>query len=685
MLSSASVSSRLFDLVKKSALPHPTSAKYSTEAWRAALVDIPDLTARDANLFKSAVLLGDNIHTLKTTYFDELFRGLTPNQALAFSIADANRSWVIVRHKSLEAQKAAAAKSDAIYTSTLGRAKLDVGPMATHGSADMLNTTFVDCVPHWLSQARYATFEPLMIPFDYSLSGPRAQLCFSLEHAFKEIWLQIYWEPWDITRTENGWLVTPVEPTDRGLWSAWGWRDEALAYQHAFSRMHFGGAPSGLLQPLVHRVASALDWDADGIHIVTSVPTPEHEREFEAAMITLETSYLGEFADEPLSPSEPDVTLRRLELATRVIQDVALLFLHGDVDVEYRTEADIERISCAISEAELISLLSKALSITETVAAKYLNHLVSKPFDDMNATFRNGLWHRPLVSNGSDGLVRILAGALVWASPVRRFERWLQEANKFKDPSDLSKTPLGIKYENATRHSFGRALAANPILGPASSPVSSISARQAAEEIDGLVRIGSTILVLEVKCFLSPSDPIDRHNYLRKLEKACVQANRKAEWMSHNLAELEHRIGELPASTNLRFVPLVVVNQSAGVGCCFDGCVIVDALFLSLFLGDGSIRTGAARDFGTPGRLGFVHTQLYQSVNEAEEAIPSLFETHPGIAPYRAAVDWDSSTIPLRDRSELQTIFPVMNGEAFTGYYPPTEDILPPDESEPVA
>ncbi|WP_245267774.1 hypothetical protein [Rhizobium sp. 2MFCol3.1] len=679
MLSSDALFSELFTAVKKAALPHPTSSKFIPESWKAAVDAISEPSVRDANLFKSAIVIGGNLQTLRTKYLEKLFVGLTPVQAVAFAIADANRAWVIIRQKSQEAQSEAAAKSEAVYTSTMGRATLDVGPTATNGSADMLNTTFVDCIPHWFSYARLAD-TPSRLPFEYALVAPKAQYGFSLEHTFKEIWLQICWEPWSIVRCDSGWLVFPDEPNDRGLWSAWGWRDEALAYQHAINRLHFQDAEPEIPNPLLERTAVATVAGDGRVKIVTGPPTAAHNRDVSSAMITLETSYLGEFADDPISPSQPAVTLRKLELATRTLQDVAKLILGDDADVEYRTEEDIERISCAFPESELTSLLSEALAVPIATAELYLKHLVCNPLDDLGALFRNALWHRPLVASGSDQPLRIVAGSLVWGSPVRRFEHWLQEANKSKDPSDLSKTPLGLKYEAALRGRLSNAIAANPILAPASTRALPIPARQGGEEIDGVLRIGSTILVLEIKCFLSPSEPIERHNYLRKLEKACAQASRKAEWLEQNPGEIEQLFGKLPPRDQLRFVPLVVVNQSAGITCKFSGSIIVDALFLELFLGGGSIRTGAVRDFRKADLLRYISTQLYTTVDEAEAAIPSLFEHHPGLEPYKASVDWEQSTVPLHNGSELNVVFPVMSEAAFTASYPAVDAVLSRNE-----
>lgn len=67
----------------------------------------------------------------------------------------------------------------------------------------------------------------------------------------------------------------------------------------------------------------------------------------------------------------------------------------------------------------------------------------------------------------------------------------------------------------------------------------------------------------EVKCLLPPSEPIERFDYVRKLEDACGQARCKADWLRNNPDEAARRVGW--GAEPARFVPLVVVNQSNGV------------------------------------------------------------------------------------------------------------------------
>ncbi|WP_225040707.1 hypothetical protein WGT02_40010 (plasmid) [Rhizobium sp. T1470] len=679
VLSSNFVMSKLFRQANGKADPklaHPTSAKFDYDLWKKSFAEGSEMTSRDATLVKAALLIGTSVSVLRQCT-ERLFEGLTPRQAITFAVADANRAWAIIRQKNLQAMRKTASANTTAYSSTLGRSKLDVGPHVTSASADILNMTSVDCLPHWFAGATSATPTDDGTTFDYSEAGWKAQYLYSLEHVFKEIWLQILWEPWDIVKTEVDWEVKPHVPDDRGLWSAWGWRDESLAFQQAMVRRNIGVSSRHPSTGQIVKTAIGLTVDGGDIKIVVGAPNNEHMDKYDDAMVTLDSCYLGSFADEPISSAQSGLTLRRLELAARVIQDLVGLMLPDDGDVEYQSEADLDRISCAIRRSEIVDLLASAFGVGHDIATKYLEHFLSAPFANMTAVFRNSLWHRPIVCVDDDPILNIVAGAMMWGSPVRRFERWLQEANKSKDGDDLTKTPLGMKYESATRTKLQDALARNIVLAPVSSPMTSIPKGKAKEEVDGLVRIGSTVLVLEIKCFLSPSEPIDRHNYLVKLEKATAQVSRKAQWLQDNPEELAHWLGSLPSDTKLRFVPLVVVNQSAGAGFRSGDAVVVDAHFLSLFLSDGTYRAGAARDFTTSNRFGFLDFEMYASVEEAECQLPQLFENHPGLAPYLSAVAWDEAVVPLHNHINMRMRFPVMNTGAIENHYPAAEDFLP--------
>ena len=103
----------------------------------------------------------------------------------------------------------------------------------------------------------------------------------------------------------------------------------------------------------------------------------------------------------------------------------------------------------------------------------------------------------------------------------------------------------------------------------------------------------------------------------------------------------------------MALVPLVVVNQSSGASFRHADCVVVDASYLELYLSTGTYRSGAAKEFQGDGRTAFSYHTFYRDALGAETGIPTIFEHHPGLAPFLASVRWDLIPMPLGDGSQL--------------------------------
>ena len=86
------------------------------------------------------------------------------------------------------------------------------------------------------------------------------------------------------------------------------------------------------------------------------------------------------------------------------------------------------------------------------------------------------------------------------------------------------------------------------------------------------MRIGDTVLIGEVKCFLSPVEPGDRFNYLVALECAARQVRRKLDWVESNRMTALASVGITdPAKlAAARLIPVVILNQGHGTGLLID-------------------------------------------------------------------------------------------------------------------
>lgn len=674
MLNSAAVQSSVFRRLtnrERPRLTHPTANAFDAKDWT-DIISQDELSDRDISLTMAAMLLGLNIKKLRKNYIDHVFSDLSGADIVAFAIADANRTWSILRELTLKDR--IPAEAGVIYATTAGKTPLEVGVTSGPAGAEDLNTSCIDALPHWFARAAVSTGNTGTSSFDYGRMGRVAQFSLSTEHAYREVWQEILWEGWLIDKDNGNWSVQPRNLEDQALWRVWEWREQSLFFQHAFLSMQMERITAlELRSDFLKKTAVAVRDEPEGRVFVLGVPDRFQAVGHRSAMETIESSYVAPFVDQPLAGTEGTITPRLLELAICVLQDAASVLLPKGTDVEYRTAADIERLSCSVRREEIVLLVSEALEINREVASMCVERLTSRPFADLAPLFASGLWHRPLVATSDETHLMLVNGALIWGSPLRRVERWLQEGAR----ADLSKTPLGLQYEAHLRRVFQDALNNNDVLKPVARTVTSLSDNQSVEEIDCLIRIGATVLVIEIKCLLAPADPIERYDYVRKLEEACDQATRKAAWLKSRWSDVSASLGLGDGGESPRIVPLVVVNQSSGTSCRFGECVVIDAHFLELFLGSGSYSSGSVSETGDQGRIGFALQHLYADAAGAEACIPGLFEAHPGLTVFRKAVRWDASKIPLVVDGVLLIAFPTMDASSFAEAMPDPESILP--------
>jgi hypothetical protein len=646
MLTSAQLRSTVFDRLTgrlEPALPHPTSAAFTFQAWKDMLVNHKP-TQRDIDLVAAAAYFGGALKNIRAGMVDGIFDELSGDQLVTFSIANANRGWAIFRSHLQDAMPADG--GNPFHIPTMGLAGIPVGPGGALVDPNSANNSIIDALPYWFAEAAKSEAQTVEFTFDQTREFiHHAHSATNLQQTFKSYWQQVLWEPWAFIFNDTDAVLHPREEDDLARWRAWEWRDSTLVGQSSILSRN--------LEKDMKDLDLALPLTAVGITDVGIAVGPPDENTAAAHRSALENvrkSYAAAFLDEPLG-GDPRLAAILLETAVCVLQDLVELRLPKGTDRGDLDDGNPLDLALAFPREQLTGLLQKTLGVEPDVAEVCIDRLSADPFGNLTPLFNIGLWHRPLVRSRDAQTIMIVAGALVWGSPIRRVERWLQED---VGTSDLSKTPAGIRYEAALRDALAEGIAANPLLVNVSTAVTSIAPGQAGEEIDLLLRIGSTVIVGEVKCLVGPGEPVDRHNHVRKLEAACQQASRKAQWLRDHPGELDARLGA--GAGQCRVQPLVVINQSHGVEWEYGDTPVTDARFLELFVSQGEMIV-AGLLYDEPGKPPEFFTRaLYSDPAEAEEAIPGIFLEMPGMDPFRDSIAWEVTNTPLGDGKTLSTM-----------------------------
>jgi hypothetical protein len=370
-------------------------------------------------------------------------------------------------------------------------------------------------------------------------------------------------------------------------------------------------------------------------------PGKTSRRNQDFALNLLEGSYLAMFLDEPLTPGAEPVTPRALLSAWFVLCDIADLLTADIRRTEIRDASDLRDLSAPMPASTLRVAIRDCLSISEEKAAIILD-LLAADASDLGALFAHGLWHRPLIRRpGSTDLLLVLP-VLSYGAPTRRVERWLVASGK---ADGLSSGSRGLAYEAEVRKTIGEALTENELLTDVAWAKDALKRDGEGEEIDTIFRIGSLVVVGEIKCFLVPSESNERYNHIAKLEGAADQARRKATWLADHPEALARALGETPANpAHISFLPLVILNHGIGMGLDIEGCLVTDAHFLKVYLSAG--RYVASSLIGQNGELVPKWQRLYGSQQEAQDRIREVFAKPPGLTKFLPAVKWRLDPFP---------------------------------------
>ncbi len=647
----------------KPALAHPTAKAFEPNDWKPVIASIGEdaLTPRDRTLVNVAMLIGLQNLVLRTRYTATLFAGFTEDQIATLAIANANRRFLLLgdTSRAATAQAAAAAKAESgrpLDFGAISQLLVEPAPGQSPATVDDLNNSMIDTLPHWFALAREVPEGPR--PAGENLGGvaQRAGAILSLEHAFRSVWQEALWESWRFGKTSTGYAMMPDDADWKAGWRVWDLREQSLLLQGAMLNRQLEEAiPNAHKTPTLPLTITAINFTAEPLAIAVGPPSDDQATGHRMALDTLDDAYTRMFADQEVGG--PGVTVALLSRVVLVLQDLTELALPSEYDPAEPDWKVMERLACKLPRALLIEAIAEALATDPAVAERCVAFLTTDPLAELGELFRIGLWHKPLVATSDGAHVLIAAGALIWGSPIRRTERWLQ----VKNGDDLSKTPNGMLYEAQVRRSVDGALEDNSVLTADDWHVTHLPKGKGKEEIDLLVRVGDRVLVAEIKCLLGPSEPSECYNYLRKLEKAAEQARRKATWLASEPALIEALFGSTVA---LETIPLVVVNQSNGVGLTFEGCQVTDAHFLRIVLGEGDYHMGAKFNGEAPIALNVV--TLYKTVDEAAALLRHVFADHLGLRRFRAAVRWTSNDIPLAGNDgKLSIAYPVVDEAAY--------------------
>ena len=363
--------------------------------------------------------------------------------------------------------------------------------------------------------------------------------------------------------------------------------------------------------PLGSKICLAMDR-------IQSIELSQNSKVLNSAMlavadkIVLQQSYYQNLLDKPLLKLH-DFTFNEMINGWRLLQSlVAAIFNEINTFVSDNTKElprfasakELPRFAPKIASRVLCGAFSKALRMEKHRAQQLIELFVFHDIDSQE------IWTQPLIRCEDDYWLVIPCIHSVHLERI--VERWMRQGG-------LELERRGPEFERFCRERLHMAAARSPIkeaIKIVQQAVKFSPPGGREEEIDLVIVIADTVLLIEAKCYRWPDESLEFARYRERVDGAVKQITRKRDAVMRHYPAFSNRLSQLgymlPASPKI--VCCVLTNSAVFAGFPVEGVPIIDLDILWEFFDNEVIKIEGRQG----GKVFERHAiQLYKDKTEA--------------------------------------------------------------------
>jgi hypothetical protein len=361
-----------------------------------------------------------------------------------------------------------------------------------------------------------------------------------------------------------------------------------------------------------------------------------------AEKIILHRSYYQNLLDEPL-PRLHDFTLNEMidgwrllqSLAAAVFDEISSFVSDNTKELpRFASAKEMPRFAPKIASRVLSAVFSKALHMEKHRAQQLVELFV---FRDV---FSQEVWTQPLIRCEEDYWLVIPCIHSVHLERI--VERWIRQGG-------LELERRGTEFERFCRESLHIPVAKSPIKDAITIVQQGVTFSPPGgngEQIDLVIVIADTVLLIEAKCYLWPDDSLEFTRYRAKIDGAVKQIKRKHDAVVRHYTAFSNRLAQLgyalPASPKI--VCCVLTNSAVFAGFPIEGVPIADLDILGQFFDNELIKIEERRG----GKVFERHAiQFYKDKTEAGHVLEKYLLDPPQLRDMKESVKGREVVFPV--------------------------------------
>lgn len=330
-------------------------------------------------------------------------------------------------------------------------------------------------------------------------------------------------------------------------------------------------------------------------------------------------------------PKFPTLSPMLLLSAWELLASLAEEQLQGmPISLDLVDVRQLKQYAPVVSKSELIKAFSTALGTDRSVSVDILE------FFTFNSATSVDFWQQPLVEIDPDTVCPVLA-AIHSPNTLFMVEGWMWRGGVRLDKR-------GTDFERYERDVLIEAIAQSSLKGHAQVLPHAYKLTPEGD-IDVVLRLGNTILALELKCNLYPTRPRQFYNHFQDLAKGAAQIKRKAIALKAGLEDFCRQTRwSFSDVESIRIIPIVMTNLTLGAGMVIGDAVVTDRWIFDRYFSEGALTKFARFDVQA-GFHGGRELPFYDTPSQAEQNIEAYLRSPPQLDHYKEALS--SSFYPM--------------------------------------
>ena len=606
--------------VGRDGLGNPTTRGANLGPWEIALAEaVRDSDFAGKELAESAIWLGRQCQKLRRVFEARMLAAIPARYIPILTLSNSNRVAVSFEKRH---QKRVMEHPTGQQIDTLNHTQIDVAETGQRLNLDDFLTTIGDVAQACLLSSKYFT-DGVEEPVD----GPRLIRDFfefkSVENTLAQFWQMVLWDDWIVVSRADEAHIMPRDVDRAKTEEAWKHRyNNRLTTALIQSLEHGRVATRDINRAKAYRRKKVdVEWKKKaGLKVFNIRPRPNEIDGYWATIGQLERTYISLYLDVILP--RLGHTLREVVAFWTLLGEIAEARLAIVSRRHQKRPLATQEWALPIRRSEIEGLAKEALGLDKQACSRMIDF-----FSWTDRSFK-GVWGAPLIQFARNEY-GCLWSVLKRSHPIREAEIWLEKGGLTDTQSGVSR---GEPFERFVREKIGAAIESNPNLSKSGCLAQAVHTTPQVGDIDCAFWLSDRLFLCEIKCFIYPADPVERHNFLKKIASAIDQIKKKADYV------LRFRPGIFNGVAYSSVAPLVVTNQPLGPGYDSEHVAIIDFDALLDFLSTNEYYSKASfdRSQGAAFEVGGI---LYQNDDQASNALKRRARYPPWLTAMKSRIN----------------------------------------------